>query len=366
MLAEIIQSMCFRKSFLVLLWFSTAQVLAGEYQPYLDLRSQFYSQPIAIKSIIDDWKPPFKGGDKALSYNRAETGVHWRNWQFGVLERYEYFLEFSPETAELFYLVENRLPLETGKQYALRIKVQQQRTRGLRLGYRHVFDNNKFALGLGAAFLQGKTLTEGDIQGSAHVTAENDYDFQFDVDYFYSRDVLFDRDVRAPRGNGYSLDIKLEWDPNEQFSAQLDIVDMLGEIFWTDTPYTRATGTSENKRYDENGYVRYDPIISGTETNKNFTQTLQRKVFLNARYRWIANGDLLAEVQDFGVERFSSIGAGWCYRHVNCFQGLFNTTAEALVFRYHRNNLRIELASDHRLIDRARYLAVQFYFNRVI
>lgn len=340
-----------------------AQVDAEEYLPYVDVQSISYSEPIAIKSMMEEWQPPFKGGSKALTYNKAETGVRWRSWQLGILERYDYLVDFSSQTAELVYLTENHLPLEVGKEYELQIRAQQHFSRGLRLGYRQKF-SSVFTGELAASYLQGMSLTDGDIQGTAQATAEKDYDFQFDADYFYSRDVLFSRDVNSPEGSGYSLDLKLDWQPTERFSAQLNVVDLMGKIFWNDAPYTTATATSDTKTYDEDGYVRYEPVISGRESNKNFTQNLLRKIFFAAKYQWLSNAELLAEIQDYEIVRFISIGVGWCHNQSDCFQGLYNTTAKALSLRYLGYGFSFQLASDDLKLNKARYFSFQISFNQ--
>jgi len=357
--------MHFSLNLLLLLFIMATHVSASEFEPYVNAQSFFYSQPVPVKSIIGHWQPPFKEGNKAVTFNKAEMGIRWRNWQFGILNRYDYQLEFSSQTAEFIYLTKNRLPLEVGKEYELRIKALHNHSRGLRLGYQHKL-SPKLGVGLAASYLQGKTLTDGNIQGTAQVTAENNYDFQFDADYFYSRDVLFERDTKLPKGYGYSLDFSVDWQANERLSAQLDIIDLVGKMFWIDAPFTTATASSATKTFDEDGYVLYKPTISGLESNKNFTQTLPRKIFLSSEYQWAPNIGLLAELQDYGVARFLSAGAGHCYNHNNCFQGLYNITAKALSLRYQGHGLRAEVASDQLNLNRARYFVIQLSFNKAL
>jgi len=330
----------------------------------MDFSRVSYSEPVALKFMLGERQAPFSKGSKAFTYNKAEVGFRWGNWQLGILERLDYQLEFSSETAELIYLAENRLPLEVGREYELRIKAQHNYSRGLRLAYRHKF-SSRINVGLGASYLQGKALTDGTIQGSAQVTAERDYDFQFDTDYSYSRDILFERNVAPPSGNGYSLDLNIDWRPNKYFTAQLDVVDLVGKMFWDNAPFTTATASSETKIFDEEGYVRYNPAISGLESNKNFTQTLPRKIFITTKYQWLSSVGLLAELQDYKVARFTSVGAEWCYSHNSCFQSLYNTTVNALSLRYHGHGVRFELASDKLDLDQIRYFVVQLSINQV-
>lgn len=340
-----------------------ANAADGEYRPYLDIQSISYSQPISIASMIGKWNPPYKGGDKAFTYNKIETGVQKDHWQLGIFKRYDHFLEFSRDTSEIFYLTENHLPLEAGKEYILRIKARHQISRGLRLGYKNRVTASLSA-GIAASYLQGQALTDGSINGNAIAISDKDYDFQFDANYAYSRDVLFNRDVSAPQGNGYSLDLMLQWRPSERFAGQLNIIDLMGKIYWKDTPYTTATASSDNKTYDENGYVRYKPVISGHESNKDFIQALPRKVFISTQYQLRTKAEILAELEDLDIERFFSLGTGWQMSNSARIQGLYNITAKALTLRYLQDQLRFELGSDDIHADRARYLVLKLSYNQ--
>ena len=186
-----------RPQLLLLLVFIVSSAIAGEVQTYANLQSISYSEPVSISAIIRDWDSPFKGGDKALTINRAEFGVSDGSWQFGVIARYDFLMTFSEQTAELYYLTVNHLPLEAGKQYPLHLEVRSQFSRGLRLGYQRQWTSSLKA-GVAVSYLQGLALTEGAVNGSAQVTAATDYDFQFDTNYLYSHDVLFRRNVQVP------------------------------------------------------------------------------------------------------------------------------------------------------------------------
>ena len=347
---------------LTLIMFTTYAGADG-YRPYIAVQSVSYSEPVALKFMLGERQAPFTKGNKAFTYNKVEAGFRWGNWQLGVLERLDYQLEFSSETAELIYLAENRLPLEVGREYELYIKAKHNYSRGVRLAYRHKF-SARINVGLAASYLQGKAFTDGTIRGSAQATAEKNYDFQFDADYFYSRDILFERDVESPDGNGYSLDFNVDWQPNKYFTVQLDVVDLVGKMFWDNAPFTTAIATSETKTFDEDGYVRYNPLLEGKESNKNFTQTLPRKIFIATKYQWFSSIGLLAELQDYKVARFTSAGAEWCYSRHSCFQSLYNTTIKALSLRYQGHGVQVELASDKLDPDQARYFAIQLSFNQ--
>lgn len=349
-------------SLIPLLFLISTITRAGEYQPYLNIQSIAYSNAIAIKSIADDWQPPFYGGDRALTYNKIEAGVHWQRWQLGLLERCDYLLEFSPQTAEFLYLTKNKLPLEPGKTYELDINARHNCSHGVKAGYKGAITPTLRAT-LAASYLQSTALIDGSLKGSALVSAANDYDFQFDANYFYSRDVLFDRAVQAPSGQGYTLDIMFDWQPSAAISAQLGITDLASKVYWDQAPHTVATATSDTKTYDEDGYIHYNPVISGYESYKRFTQTLPRKLSLTAQYRWNEEFEALAEYQHFEIKGFRSIGGGWWPGREHHLQGVYNIDAQALILRYLWRKLHLELGADKTEINKVRYFNFQISYG---
>jgi len=341
----------------------TARAVAGDgLQSYVSLQSINYSRPVSISAALSDWGAPFKGGDKALTYNRAEVGVVKHGWQLGVLARFDYLMTFSEQTAKFYYLTINHLPLEAGNVYPLQIKANSQFSRGLRLGYQRQWLPSLKA-GAAVTYLQGIALTDGSINGSAEITATNDYNFQFDTSYVYSRDALFSRTVQKPQGRGFSLDVHVDWRPNDRFSGQLTVLDLLGKLYWDNAPYTIATATSDTKTYDADGYVRYKPVISGLESNRDFIQSLPRKIFLASQYQMSSRGALLAEWQDLDIARFFSFGVGWRMMADGQLSGLYNFTARAFTLRYQQHHLQIEFSSDQLNSHDAHYLALDVAYR---
>lgn len=355
--------MASRKLCFFICLFAVAPATAAELRPYASADSLTYTQPIAIKSMLHDWQPPFVGGDTALSYDKLEIGIQWNDWQLGLFERHDYQLAFSPDTAEIVYLTENHLPLPTGRDYELRIHARNNVSRGLRAGF-HQTLLPTLNFGLAVSYLQGVSLTDGQINGTASVIAANDYDFHFDTRYHYSRDVLFERSVSAPSGQGYSLDLHLDWRPNQRFNASLDAIDLAARIYWRNAPVTDAVASSATKSYDEDGYVRYEPAISGREAYENFTQTLPRKLLFNSQYHYNDTVSLLAEWHDYGVADFVNLGLGWQQGLNGLFQTLYNPQTQALILRYRNQALSLELGSDQLDPARARFFSLQFSYHQ--
>ncbi len=126
----------FHKIFFSALLFLWGPLLHAEnFSTYILFDSFAHSEPIAIKAIFDDWDAPLHTGDIAFAFARAEIGVGWNQWRLGVFRRYDYYYEFTPDTAYLKYSSENNLPLNTGEQLDIYLKANTIIANGLSLSH---------------------------------------------------------------------------------------------------------------------------------------------------------------------------------------------------------------------------------------
>ena len=240
---------------------------------YTEINLFAYSGPVSIHSAINDWVGDYNGGDNALTHNHAEVGVSRGDWKFGLVRRYDYEIEVDDATAEFVHRVKNKKALQFGKVYPLNFKVRHTSSDGFRVRYRFI-NNQELSLTAGLSLLRGLWLTEGQVSGQAIANSDKDYTFSFDVDYYYSEDQLFERKVDAPSGYGFSTDLAIKYRPQESILLTVDVVDLLGLIYWLDTPRTVAQANSDTKTFGEDGYVVYQPLVSGRETNEDYGQRL--------------------------------------------------------------------------------------------
>lgn len=341
----------------VLFFLLVPSLNAEEFSTYFFLDSFSNSEPIAIKAITDEWDAKLYTGEIAFAFARAEIGVGWDQWRLGVFRRYDYYYEFTPDTAYLKYSSENNLQLNTGEQLDIYIKANTAIANGLSLSHILNVDNASFAIRV--SYLSGQLLTSGSLDGNAEVLAENDYDMIFDVDYYYSEDVLFDRDAASPDGNGYSIDVYLDWSPNDSWNFNLTANDLLAKIFWKDAPRTIASGNTDTKEFDENGFVIFKPVISGLETYQDYTQTLSRKIDFTSTY-FLDEKSILFEIQDYEIQRFYSIGIGLNTQVNESVNLFYNITASALKFDYHNQWMTFSVTTDEWQLHKARTFALRF------
>lgn len=304
-----------------------------------------YSESKSIKSIAEsNWNVELQPGDISFSTDRVEAGVSLGGWQLGYIKRYDYYFEYSPETADGVHKVKNKTPLVPGEQFDLLLDANTMVSDGLRLTFNQEYSQS-FTYGFSVSYLRGELFNDGSLNGQAEVIAENDYEFSFDVDYYYSEDKLFDREVEPPQGRGYAVDLVLDWQISSELKLGFQAYDILTRMYWEGAPRTIATASSDTKEYDEDGYVIYNPVVSGLETNQDYVQEIPRKIFLLADYS-IGRYVFDMAYRDYEIKSFYLVGAGLNISNTSKIGFSCNLTASACGVDYSNFWFRFKLLTD--------------------
>jgi hypothetical protein len=286
-------------------WLAGAPAWAADWTPYVRLDAFAHAQPVPIQDYLKDWDAPLKKNADALTRNRVETGVRYGNWRVAYVQSFDYELKASRETAAFYHQVRNRIPFASGQRFALDLDPYHLRRQGLRLAHR--WQLGPVAVEPAVNLLQGIKLIDGRVRGLVTTQGGGNYDYEAAVDYTYSEDDLFDREVAAPSGKGLSLDLNLAWTPAPGWLLRAEMTDLLGEMHWRDAPRTLAIASSDNKEFDEQGFVRYRPALSGREFNQDFTQRIRPQAQLFA---------------EWAVDPVYTVGAQWRLTEVGHYPGL--------------------------------------------
>jgi hypothetical protein len=322
---------------------------------YVRADSLSYSEPVPVRGYFNDWRTPFHGGERGLTYNYAEAGIFEGNWALGLVARYDEYLRFSPDTAELYYRTANHLPLQPGRRYVVDLHAQQFAARGLRLSFHYPLQP-ALSIGVGLSLLQGTQLTDGTLRGVADAINAKDYDYNVAVAYSYSEDRLFKRRVDAPAGRGYSFDLSLDW-RTERLAAQLRVTDVIGRLYWHNAPYTTATATSNTKSYDADGYLIINPTLSGYEGNRSFTQHLPTRAYLKLRGTINERVDLIADIYYTQIKTFTPLGVSFGHTGGRA-EVLYDWQCGAVTLGYRGAHFQAHVTSDRADWRRARTLGL--------
>jgi hypothetical protein len=215
-------------------------------------------------------------------YWKADAGAVYRGWRLAAFHRGELFAQANRDTVEILRLINREEDLPVGRDFNIDLDAKGFSASGLELskGFRIAMPwlKNGMLIGFTARYMKGEKIQEATIRGVATPTSSRAYDFNLQVDYAYDQDVLYRRrDMMSPTGDGYSLDIGLQYDFSKNISAAVLFRDILGRIYWKDVPYTLADATSATKHYSKDGYMEFRPIIHGYESHKSLTQKIPLK-----------------------------------------------------------------------------------------
>ncbi len=334
----------------------------GATEAYLRFDSYNYAEPTSINSFLNEFNGSFEGGTQAFAHEWLETGARVGDWELGIFTRYDHDLTFSEDLAELYYLSTNKLALEIGKTFQLDLSTRHYKTDGLRIG-RHFEIAESLNLAIGLSYLRGLQLTDGYLSGEATAISKNDYEFTFHTDYYYSEDPLFDRVVQSPDGWGYSMDLSADWRPISLLEVNLEVKDLFGRLFWQQAPHTVADASSDNKNYDDDGYVKFLSTLKGLEDYHDYTQDLNSWGSISADYQIMQDIGLLYQ-GDFTAETyFSGFGVRYSFNPTRITALLYYPETEVIEFNHTDKYWKIRLASDAFTLNQANLLRIAGYLS---
>jgi len=248
------------------------------------------NQIVSIRELFHDWEGPFSPHNTNKAVISGETSLSFgRNqWRLSYLRRIELFLWANRGLVELAWYDKNKVPFPMNLTYPLHMEGDGFEAHGLKLSYGKAFsylENKEVGCGVAISFLRGIRMQKLFLEGQAQVVGSKDYDYSGFMNYYYNHNYLYDRDdADIGHGNGISFDIGIGLDITQRLSMGLLLHDIWGQIWWQDVPYTYAQFDSQNKEYDENGYVEYNPRITGRESEADYKQRIQPKTNLCLNY----------------------------------------------------------------------------------
>lgn len=259
-----------------------------------------YSEASPVTAYIDFLiGPPPAGGTTAFSRNNIELGIGYRGVEFSIVHRNDYNISFTPDAAQFAYLNKNRKPIPLDQEFDVDVWANQYQMNGAKVGFQLPLAKT-FKLVMAYSHLYGTEAVSGYMgkseagEGGVIKMVERELggrtrkvlDGNLYADYFYTDDPLFERDAKAPVGQGYAVDFGFEWQVSDSLLVKGMVQDIAGEMRWDNMPYTVAKATSDIVVVDEDGFLEANPNFEGLESYGYFTQKFTERRLLNAMYSW--------------------------------------------------------------------------------
>ena len=273
------------------------------------------AQPIS--AFIDDWDAPLDSGEHAYLQGRVAIDVRPAGSaiSYGLGWRYDYLMQFSEETAQVYWQYENKVAGAPDKTYPLYLQASHNERVGANIGYSYPI-NPDWQLAAKANIWQGLHALDGKINGqltSQAIAADGNIrdsvnNADASLDYYYDKPALGEENLGwnpdKPKGLGYSLDVQLAGKLTPTTTLNLQGYDLLGRMQWRDMPSTRyALG------YDVSGRPLY--TLEGQLASFDVTQDLPWRIEGSLLHQLDNKWQLGAHAQANDIQTLYQLSAGY-------------------------------------------------------
>jgi hypothetical protein len=289
-----------------------------------------------------DWRgayTPREGKNLGVSFARADVSALEASWSVGYFYRHDILLESNKDMTDIVYANKTKTPVAIGRSYDINLAMNGFEAQGVRLDKAFTWQIQRAwsaTVGVGASLLKGQRTRMGQAHGSALSTATG-YTYNLnmtDADSNKTYPFMPSGDVSS---TGYALDlgVRLQWQNGKRLD--LAINDFAGEIRWRNLPLTTMDANSATATHDAQGYISFNPTVSGQNSRVDLTQKLDTKgsiqfhaplannISINLGTEWIKDNLFprfgLAYTTTHGIEvttdydtRFKTLGLGATWR----------------------------------------------------
>lgn len=247
--------------------------------------------PVSLYGFFHRWKGtyhPRHGNNLALQDFRIDAGrsVDSGAYYVGLFYRYNVALKANRDFTDFYRTIKQHLDFIPSQIYLLRLKIEGIRQSGLLAGMRRtlfVNDQRRLEIGGSVHIGAGFDMQEGYIRGRAHIPEKRVYEADAYAHYRYTYNYLYKLPVAQSHGVGMGTDFALRYrDMQYDYTLTLLVNDLLSRIWWFDLPYSNVKIKTANRIYDDKGYMRYNPSVSGVERKAHFLQTISPRWRLEA------------------------------------------------------------------------------------
>lgn len=326
----------------------------AEFSVFLDSASTVFSEPVPIALFEDDLEGGEypQSGRHAVTFNHVEIGMGFGGFELAYFMREDYAFDFSEETFELIYRDKNELPIAEDQSYQVYLKAQHIKADGWRLGYRLEFAPRR-SLRFSVNYMKADELLYGTLAGEVTVDDGDINGGNLAVLYYYHEDYLLGRRIENPAsGTGYSADLEADIELVEGLVLTAKFHDIIGEIHWDRAPYSDLQIASTTTYYDEDGYARRNPMMTGKESYRNIKQPLPLHYEFNLKKQVWRGLSISYNREQYDKVVFNRLIAGYSLLSVVELQAGYDFTAEAIWLGMGAKGFLLQFAADdYRLSD---------------
>lgn len=194
---------------------------------YFDV--ELNSPAVYLQDLHGDWQSNDHG---RYAYGKGVMGSWFQAsnaWAVGVQRRVYYLLDFTHETAVFYGQLENQ-QLAAGE-YPLSLKINAHSSDSLYLQHTGgITPSLRFQVS--AYGHKGRQVQSATLEGEGRVFDSGSHEYQYELDYYYDYNQLFDRDEPDANGYGHSLDFNIYYELNKHTDLFLRAEDVFYRMYW--------------------------------------------------------------------------------------------------------------------------------------
>ena len=249
---------------------------------FFELHSISFSQPTAINSLLNQFNGDYQAGEYAFSESFFETGWRRNNTALSLVARDEHFYGFSEDLAQFYYEDQNSRA-HAKQQYAVSLQANEFTGTGIKLSQQWPVTAS-LQIGVAGSWLRAKKSIDGMISGDLASVDSLNFSGDVLVNVHSTTDVILDKHVDDPEGQGYSLDVTVMWQVNEQWHIAMELMDVVSKIHWQDSLDT-SLSLANGKSPVVDGKLTVLPLLQGRQSVGDYKQQLIAKHHLNINYQ---------------------------------------------------------------------------------
>ncbi|MAD76702.1 MAG: hypothetical protein CML20_18260 [Rheinheimera sp.] len=339
---------------------------SNQFQVFSQFDAEIYTEAQPVAAFVDDFDAPLKSGDSAFTYNIFELGVSYSGFKFGFQSRYDYVLNFDPDTALYTHTEKNNLAFED-RFYTYRLDGKQATTNGVFLSYDFNFlQNNSLTITPKVSVFASTHFQDASVNGQVF---SDELEGSILVDYSFSKDILFKKFTpeNNPKGMGYSFDLFVDWQVGNDFKVGLSIEDLFYKTDYDNSGYVRGQTTDVPFSKDDNGNVVTQPLVSlqtsafGNTQNRDLEMITRFRVF--ADYRISERYSTQLTIKNYDKDTFNQLKGRIHFWDHWAVQAGFETKSEAFLIGVESKYFGLNLKTDNLDLDKAYYANVNCYLN---
>ena len=333
-------------------------------QIFTTFDSEVYTEAQPVKAFIDDFDAPLTSGDSAFTYNVFEFGVGYGNFKLGFQSRFDYALNFDPDTALYLHTEKNDLPFED-RHYNYYLDGKQATSNGLFLSYDFKFlQADALTITPKLTIFASTHYQDANVQGQVY---SDEIQGALTVDYYFSKDILFKRFTpdENPSGIGYSFDLAAQWKVNQDLTFGVLAQDLFYETEYEQSGYVNGYTTEVPFTENDDGDIVTEPTVrlatseNGNEVTHKFDMPVRIKVYADYRINDLFSTELM--VKRFDQDTFSQLKGRMHFWDHWAVIGGYETKSEAFLLGIENDYFGLNIQTDNIDIDKAYYANVNWY-----